>query len=271
MDVWFLIIAGLVLLALSILSFWMWLKTIIKVPDAIPALPDEQEIAADDQEPSDNPTISEAEIMSEDETVQNPIPAQEEQGTVKLTAVPVSRIPIPDHFDPSRIQDDLESIAGKPNMVAQYLEGLRKTYTKRKQIKLIESYTEFYEKSTRGMNEQKALKRAQLEYQRLELEDETERAKLESDKAQYELHTAEARQKIADLRKPKEEPKVESKLTAEQERILIRHNLEKEIARLIKNKAREMEACSDEEDRKGIENMYDDRIRELREKRKKYL
>ena len=111
-----------------------------------------------------------------------------------------------DQFDEALIQRELAQLAQTPDMLQQYASQLRKRFTKYNQLKVIEKWTDYYAKGAALVEGNTRVKRAQRENERVDLEDEVERAKLDADKEEHITRSVKARYKREQISKKATKP-----------------------------------------------------------------
>jgi len=100
-----------------------------------------------------------------------------------------------DQFNEALFKRELAALADTPDMLQQYLSQLRQRFTKYNQIKIIEEWTAYYEKGAGVVEANTKIKRALKDNNRVELEDEVERARLDADKEDHLTRAAKAKHK----------------------------------------------------------------------------
>lgn len=100
-----------------------------------------------------------------------------------VTAVPATSVEV---FDESRILKELQRIADNPSLVGQYFQVLRSKYTSRRQVEVIDHWTEQFLAGARLVKAKTEMVRGATEYRSLEREELEKQAKAEADKAKHE-------------------------------------------------------------------------------------
>jgi len=192
------------------------------------------------------------------------------------SSVEATNIHVPDVFNESRIKADLEVLATRPTLLAQYIAQAELRFTQARQMAVLQRWTEFYRVGEEVIVSRTKLVRAHHDFIQVNRESEIKAkekdvslAKLDAELEEVELRKAQARHARENLGKAPAKP--EPPLSAEEQRILKKARLEEEISRLRaeRQKVDQMSLTEDEKIRRY--NRIDDRIANLEEELAKYL
>lgn len=184
---------------------------------------------------------------------------------------------VPDAFDEARIKSDLAKLAGQPSALAQYIAQAQLRFTQARQIAVLERWTEFYKAGKAVIAARTELARAHADLQQVNTEGEIKAKEKEVRIAALEAELEEAALRKEDARVRREKLGKEDKpaegltLSAEQQRILKKAEIEAQLARVKQDKLRAVEGAENEEERVAMVNMYDDKIIQLLEELRKHL
>jgi hypothetical protein len=139
-----------------------------------------------------------------------------------------------DQFNEALIQRELARLAETPDLLQQYVLQLRQRFTKYTQLKVIEKWTDYYAKGAALVEGNTRVKRAKKENERVDIEDEVERAKLEADKEEHLTRAVNARYKREQIsRKAAKPEKSEEDLKMQAARDRDRRDIRFKVERTI--------------------------------------
>jgi hypothetical protein len=200
--------------------------------------------------------------------------SMQRQGGSMLYDDEATHIAVPDAFDERRIQHDLMQLAEYPTLFGQYVAQAKKRFTHKQQIKLLTSWTSFYQSATTMVKSRNELANSLMETGNLretkiikDQENQVTISRLEADQAEQHLRAAEARHKTEILKNPA--PIVTETPPRQKTKAELRREKEEEIADLkAYQKKREQimreEGYSEEEVRYEM-NKLDDMMRRKQE------
>ena len=185
-------------------------------------------------------------------------------------------IHVPDVFNESRIKADLEVLATRPTLLAQYIAQAELRFTQAQQMAVLRRWTEFYKVGKEVITARTDLIRAHHDFLHINREGQIKvkekdvsLARLDAELEEVELRKAQARHARENLGKAPPAP--EPTVSAEERRILNRAKTEDELSRLRSERLRITQSDLTEEEKFRMLNLIDDRIADLEEKLSEYL
>jgi len=183
---------------------------------------------------------------------------------------------VPDVFDEARMAADLSKLATSPTLIGQYLAQASMCFKETQQVKILKKWEEFYKAGEAVIRARTGMADAYGDYKRVNTKAQiaakqqvVDIAVLDGDHEEALLRKTKAQKERENLNK--KEPPPPPLLTAEQERILKKDEIQTAIARLEQESNNKLAAITDEERRIQIQNMYDDQIARLGEQLRRYL
>lgn len=176
-----------------------------------------------------------------------------------------------DMLSETRVHRDLQTLVSQPGRIGQHFELQRQRRQREKEIQLVNQYGEFFSSATQMIEAKNKMLRARNEYLGMERENEEKNAEKEANIAKHQADAAEHRKRLQDLTNPPAPPPIEPKLTAAQQRILKKAELEQELHRLKADETDAFSKAGSEAERRRVQNMYASRRDQLTQQLEKYL
>ena len=197
---------------------------------------------------------------------------------------------IPDHWDERTVGHDLDRYRNQPDVLAHYVDNIKKRFITGQDTKTIKKRTDFIRAQIERLQVGKEYMTLIRELQRLQDEEDAkdEKAKMDLEQARrdresraflheeeldlkqlkIQMKKAKVLKKIRDLER---EAQPQPQTSPGDERQRQKERLQKEIERLKEEKKKDAAAAADDEERIETENMYDDAIRKVKEKLRDFL
>jgi hypothetical protein len=200
------------------------------------------------------------------------------------------QVVVPSFWDERAITNQLHLYSKEPALLSHYVFAIKERFIIGQNRQTIERRTEFLKsvfeqadiiKNLKGlghdmekMDAQHEIEMLEFELRRLDLTAQQSRhgtatsLKQEDDELDIQLRIAEKKQRLDQIGKPAPAPQQQSKDEIRAQR---KAELEREIQRLKTDKVLAVGHASSDEERKYLDNMYEDRIAEVRNDLRRYL
>ena len=205
----------------------------------------------------------------------------------KLEILPLPREHDPvamDAFHEDRIRQDLARFSKLPGMLEKYIERLRIRFQKANERAVIDEWTELFRRTESLLAAKNAVERQKAEYLKLGREHQTGEGESSATLAKHQADTEEhlLRRDIAVYKRQNLERFVEGgqqqppatsepKLTAEQQRLLKKAEIEAQLNRLKFDETVAVAQADGELEKRRLQNIYANRREQLMEQLEKYL
>lgn len=190
-----------------------------------------------------------------------------------IVAPPSGEMHAPDVFNEDRVRRELAVFARTPGIVAQCLGRARSGFTKAGERAIIRDWTSFFDEAQALIGAKTEMERKRSEYLQLANEHDVRAKEKEVAVARHDAEIAEEnlRRETAEYKCQRLEQFIEGvshpepKLTAAQQRLLKRAELEQALQRLKLDEAEALQKADGELERRRIQNMYAGRRSQLTE------